>query len=69
MAKTTNSERVTRSNAALVARGGRRIPGGYLQPETAAALQQLIDAGYAISPVAAIVRAINDAQKNAANLY
>ena len=41
----TQAQKVQRSQAALVARGGRRI-GGYLQPDAAQALQELMDAGY-----------------------
>lgn len=67
MNKTTNSERVMRSNAALVARGGRRMPAGYLQPDVASALAHLVQSGYAVSPVAAICRAILDAAKKMKN--
>ena len=58
-----NSIRVLRANAALIDRGGRRMPSGYLQPDVASALQALIDSGYAQSPVAVINRAILDAYK------
>lgn len=65
MTKTTNpnSIRVLRANAALLERGGRRMPGGYLQPDVASTLQLLISNGYAQSPVAVINRAILDAYK------
>ena len=59
----TPSERVQKANAALVARGGRRMPAGYLQPDVTQALQDLIKSGYAASPVAVINAAILDAQK------
>ena len=54
----TPSQRVARARIALVKRGGRRIPTGYLQPDAAAALQKLVDCGYAPSPVAAISKAL-----------
>ena len=61
----TQSQRVARSQAALVARGGRRI-GGYLQPEAAQALQELMDAGYgknrARTAAAVIDRALVEAR-------
>ena len=62
----TPAQRVARAQAALVARGGRRI-GGYLQPEVAQALQELMDAGYgknrARTAAAVIDRALLDAQR------
>ena len=54
----TASERVRRANAALVARGGRRMPDGYLQPDAAQALADLVATGYAPSPVAVIAKAL-----------
>ena len=54
----TPAERVRRARAALLERGGKRIPTGYLQPDAAAALQKLVDCGYAPSPVAAISKAL-----------
>lgn len=54
----TPAERVARARIALVERGGRRMPSGYLQPDAAAALQKLVDCGYASSPVAAISKAL-----------
>ena len=54
----TPAERVHRAQTALVERGGRRMPSGYLQPDAAAALQKLVDCGYAPSPVAAISKAL-----------
>lgn len=59
----TPSQRVTKSNKALVARGGRRMPAGYLQPDTNKALAELIDAGYAASPLGCIVASLHDAHK------
>ena len=59
----TPAQRVARAQTALVARGGRRIPSGYLQPDAAQALESLVQAGYAASPVAAISAALLDAQK------
>jgi hypothetical protein len=58
----TPSERVRRANAALVARGGQRMPGGYLQPDDAQALRELVAMGYAVSPLAAICKALQDAR-------
>ena len=59
----TQTERVARCNAALVARGGRRIPGGYLQPEAAQALADLTQAGYGKNKVDIVSRALLDAQR------
>ena len=57
----TPRQQVARSNAALLARGGRRIPGGHLQPDAAAALAALQAAGYADGLVAIVSRALLDA--------
>lgn len=54
----TPAERVARARIALVKRGGRRMPSGYLQPDAAAALHKLVACGYAPSPVAAISKAL-----------
>lgn len=54
----TPAERVARAQAALVERGGRRMPSGYLQPDAAAALKKLVASGYAPSPVSAISKAL-----------
>ena len=54
----TPAQRVRRSNAALLARGGRRMPDGHLQPDAAQALAQLVACGYAPSPVAVISKAL-----------
>ena len=59
----TPAQRVARAQTALVARGGRRIPSGYLQPDAAQALDALVASGYARSPVAAISAALMDAQR------
>lgn len=59
----TQTERVARSNAALLARGGRRLPGGYLQPEPAQALADLTQAGYGKNKVDVVSRALLDAQR------
>jgi len=58
----TPSERVRRANAALVARGGQRMPSGYLQPCDAQALRELVASGYAASQVGAICKALQDAR-------
>lgn len=63
MDKETPTERVARSNAALLARGGRRIPGGYLQPEAAKALAALAQVGYGKNQVDIVSRALVDAQR------
>ena len=60
------ADRVRRANAALKARGGRRMPNGYLQPDVAQALADLVASGYAASPVAVISLALLDAQKKMA---
>ena len=61
--KKTPSQAVTDSNKALIARGGRRMPAGYLQPGDATILRELVDSGYAPAPLAAIVAALRDAHK------
>lgn len=63
MDKETPTERVARSNAALLARGGRRIPGGYLQPAAAQALADLAQADYGKNQVDIVSRALLDAQR------
>jgi len=45
-----------------LARGGQRMPGGYLQPDDAQALRELVAMGYAASPLAAICKALQDAR-------
>lgn len=59
----TPAQRVRRAEKALLERGGKRIPSGYLQPDAAQALADLVASGYADSPVAAISAALLDAQK------
>jgi len=59
----TTSERVLKANKALLARGGKRMPGGYLQPDAAQVLAELVASGYAPSPLAAIVAALHDAHR------
>lgn len=59
----TTSKQVRASEAALIARGGRRMPGGHLQPDAAKALHDLVMAGYAKSPVAVISAALMDARR------
>lgn len=61
--KKTPSQAVTDSNKALIARGGRRMPAGYLQPGDAQILADLVESGYAPAPLAAIVAALRDAHK------
>lgn len=56
-AQLTPSQQVQRSQAALVARGGRRLHVG-LQPEVARALDELVAAGYAHTASAAIAKAL-----------
>lgn len=64
--KSTNTQRVLRANAALIKRGGRRMPSGYLQPDAAKVLAELVTSGYGPSPVAVIVCALFDAHKKMA---
>ena len=59
----TPAQRVRNAEASLVARGGRRMPNGYLQPDAAKALAALVENGYAASPVAVISAALMEAQK------
>jgi hypothetical protein len=66
--KKTASQAVTDSNKALIARGGRRMPAGYLQPSDAQILRELVDNGYAPAPVACIVAALRDAHKKVKRL-
>ena len=39
------------------------MPAGYLQPDDAQILRELVDSGYAPAPVACIVAALRDAHK------
>lgn len=59
----TPAQRVRRAEAKLKEAGGRRIPGGFLQPDAAQALDALVSSGYARSPVAAISTALLDAER------
>lgn len=59
----TTAQRVRKSEASLIERGGRRMPSGMLQPDAAQALADLVAAGYAASPVAVISAALLDAQR------
>lgn len=63
MSPLTPAQRVRRAEASLKERGGRRIPGGFLQPDAAQALADLVGSGYAASPVAVISAALLDAQR------
>lgn len=45
-------------------RGGRRLPGGTLQPDAARALDELLRKGYASSATACIAKALIDAAKS-----
>ena len=65
MTTLTLAQRVRRAEASLKERGGRRMPNGYLQPDAAQALDDLVATGYALSPVAAISAALLDARKKA----
>ena len=65
MTTLTLAQRVRRAEASLKERGGRRMPNGYLQPDAAQALDDLVTNGYALSPVAAISAALLDARKKA----
>jgi len=57
----TAAQRVRKSESALRERGGRRLPGGSLQPDAAAALDTLQRSGYAASATAVIARALLEA--------
>lgn len=56
-----NAARVKKSRALLVKRGGAKIPGGWLQPEPAAALHTLHESGYAETRVGCIALALVEA--------
>lgn len=60
MAPLTPSQKVQRSQAALAARGGRRMHTS-LQPEVAQALDELVAAGYAHTASAVIAKALMQA--------
>ena len=59
----TASDYVRTSNARVIAAGGRRMPSGYLKPDDARILSELIESGYATSPLAVITTALRDAHK------
>jgi hypothetical protein len=61
--QSANAQNVRKSEAALLERGGRRMPNGYLQPDAYQALQELVEANYAKSASAAINKALIDAKK------
>jgi len=63
MTTKTLSQRVRDSEKSLKARGGRRMPSGFLQPSAALALADLVAAGYAKSPVSVISAALLDAHR------
>lgn len=63
-AQLTQSERVQRSQAALAARGGRRMHTS-LQPEVARALDDLVASGYAHTASAVIAKALMQAHSKA----
>lgn len=52
------ADRVAASRARAIAAGARRMPGGILPPEAAAALEKLKQSGYADSATACIARAL-----------
>ena len=56
----TQSQKVQRSQAALAARGGRRLHAN-LQPEVARALDDLLASGYAHTASAVIAKALMQA--------
>lgn len=55
------ADRVAKSRAALVERGGARIPSGWLQPEPAKALHYLHSHGFDPTRVGCISHALVDA--------
>lgn len=57
------SARVRKSEAALKLRGGRRMPGGFLQPQAAQDLADLLEAGYRESAVGVISAALREVRK------
>jgi len=63
MTQSQNAARVRKAEATLKERGGRRMPSGYLQPDAAQALVDLVLAGYGKSPLAVISAALLDARR------
>jgi len=59
----TPAQRVRNSEVRKVQAGGRRVPGGVLPPDAAAALYSLQASGYAPSATACIARALVEAQR------
>jgi hypothetical protein len=62
-AKSANSQRVNRCREKKKAAGWRRAPEILMPPSTSTMLDALVEAGYATSRSAAILRAIEDAGK------
>lgn len=58
---TDGGKRSRKCEASLRERGGKRLPGGSLQPDAAAALDALYKAGYAPSLTSVIAKALIDA--------
>ena len=61
----TPAQRVRKAEQALRDRGGKRLS-GYLQPDAAQALAELVASGYALNPVAVISAALLDANRKIA---
>lgn len=59
----TNAQRVRESEARSIDAGAMRMPGGLLPAEAAAALTELVEAGYAQSKTGAIAKALIAARK------
>jgi len=59
----SGSERVQRYTQRLKAKGGARIPSGYLTPEQAQQVAELLASGYASTQSGVVVAAIRDAHK------
>jgi hypothetical protein len=59
----TPAQRVRASEARKIKAGGRRLPGGVMSPDAAAAVDALIGAEYAGSVMACIERALVTAAK------
>lgn len=59
----SNAQSVRESEARSIEAGAVRMPGGLLPPEAAAALAELLDAGYAPSKNGVISRALISARK------
>lgn len=57
------AQRVRESESRSIEAGAVRIPGGLLPAEAAAALTELVEAGYAISKATVIARALIEANK------